>query len=280
MFYQSAFELGHVALNVKDLESQILFYQQVLGLELLERGDQLARLGVGDRELVRLQTATDLRELGRVAGLYHLALLLPSREDLSHIFRHFLFHQVSLIGASDHGYSEAIYLEDPEGNGIEVYRDLPEETWDKRADGRIVGKTAPLDEEGLFYLTDFSQTYQLPRETRMGHVHLQSPSSQKSSKLYQNIFSLGDKFSLPTGSWLASGNYHHHLAVNEWAGKGLLKRQPGMPGLAYYSLVFDNIQAYKVALTKARVAGLEVDVAQESAAIYDQDGICVKISHR
>ncbi|MET3558491.1 catechol 2,3-dioxygenase [Streptococcus rupicaprae] len=279
MLYQSDFELGHVALNVFDLEKQVLFYQQVLGMTVFSSSETEAILGVGTLELVRLIKTEDQTMPSKASGLYHLAILLPSREALSQIFRHFLINKIPLIGGADHGYSEALYLQDPEGNGLEIYRDLPQEAWDIHPDGKIIGKTESLDERGLFELTDFSGPYRMPEGTRMGHVHLQSPSSQKSSDQFQDVLGVADKFSIPTGAWLASGTYHHHLAVNEWEGPNLLKRREGMRGLAYYSIDFDRETDYKLCLLRAKRAGWDIQLEQQAAFITDQDGIKVRLNY-
>ncbi|MFM0776235.1 VOC family protein [Streptococcus suis] len=276
--YNSQFELGHVALNVRDLELQSLFYQQVLGLQILTESQNQIDLGVGQTILVRLiQTAQD-GDAGQSYGLYHLAIVLPSREDLGTIFRHFIDNKIPLQGASDHGYSEAIYLADTEGNGIEVYRDLPQDSWDVRPDGRIVGITEPMDAKGVYALGKKADAaYQMPAGSRMGHVHLSVRESAASSKFYQEVLGIEDKFSVPSAAWLASGDYHHHLAVNEWGGKHLQTRTEGMPGLAYYTVIYSNREAYEATLNRAIAANLNLQRLDNSVAFVDVDGIKTKL---
>ena len=120
------------------------FYQRVLGLELLEEQDGQVALGRDGQALVRLLATSDRQSVKSVYGLYHLALLLPSRQALADILKHLSENKVPMVGGADHGYSEAIYLEDPEGNGIELYRDKPQADWDIREDGRIIGVTEAL----------------------------------------------------------------------------------------------------------------------------------------
>ncbi|HEM6191351.1 TPA: VOC family protein [Streptococcus suis] len=272
--YNSQFELGHVALNVRDLELQSLFYQQVLGLQVLSKSPHQIDLGVGKNILVRLIQTEQKGEVSHSYGLYHLAIVLPSREDLGTIFRHFIDNKIPLQGASDHGYSEAIYLADTEGNGIEVYRDLPQDAWDVRADGRIIGKTEPMDAETIYALGKKADAaYQMPAGSRMGHVHLSVRESAASSKFYQEVLAVRDNFTVPSASWLASGNYHHHLAVNEWGGKNLQTRQEGMPGLAYYTVIYSNPEAFKATLNRAIAANLNLQRLDNSAAFVDVDGI-------
>ncbi|HFI0126836.1 TPA: VOC family protein [Streptococcus suis] len=276
--YNSQFELGHVALNVRDLELQSLFYQQVLGLQVLSQSPHQIDLGVGKTTLVRLIQTEQKGEVSHSYGLYHLAIVLPSREDLGTIFRHFIDNKIPLQGASDHGYSEAIYLADTEGNGIEVYRDLPQDAWDVRADGRIIGKTEPMDAETIYALGKKADAaYQMPAGSRMGHVHLSVRESAASSKFYQEVLAVRDNFTVPSASWLASGNYHHHLAVNEWGGKNLQTRQEGMPGLAYYTVIYSNPEAFEATLNRAIAANLNLHRLDNSAAFVDVDGIKTKL---
>lgn len=276
--YNSQFELGHVALNVRDLELQSLFYQQVLGLQVLSKSPHQIDLGVGKNILVRLIQTEQKGEVSHSYGLYHLAIVLPSREDLGTIFRHFIDNKIPLQGASDHGYSEAIYLADTEGNGIEVYRDLPQDAWDVRADGRIIGKTEPMDAETIYALGKKADAaYQMPAGSRMGHVHLSVRESAASSKFYQEVLAVRDNFTVPSASWLASGGYHHHLAVNEWGGKNLQTRQEGMPGLAYYTVIYSNPEAFKATLNRAIAANLNLQRLDNSAAFVDVDGIKTKL---
>lgn len=207
-----------------------------------------------------------------------MAIVLPSREDLGTIFRHFIDNKVPLQGASDHGYSEAIYLADTEGNGIEIYRDLPQDTWDVRPDGRIVGITEPMDAETIYALGKKADAaYQMPLGSRMGHIHLSVRESSASSRFYQEVLAVEDKFSVPSAAWLASGDYHHHLAVNEWGGKNLETRQEGMPGLAYYTVIYSNQEAFEATLNRAIAANLNLQRLDNSVAFVDVDGIKTKL---
>ncbi|HFI0612152.1 TPA: VOC family protein [Streptococcus suis] len=276
--YNSQFELGYVALNVRDLELQSLFYQQVLGLQVLTENSKQIDLGVGKNILIRLIQTEQKGEVSHSYGLYHLAIVLPSREDLGTIFRHFIDNKIPLQGASDHGYSEAIYLADTEGNGIEIYRDLPQDTWDVRPDGRIVGITEPMDAETLYALGKKADAaYQMPIGSRMGHVHLSVRESAASSRFYQEVLAVEDKFSVPSAAWLASGDYHHHLAVNEWGGKELQTRTEGMPGLAYYTVIYSSPADFEATLERASAANLKIERMDSSAAFVDVDGIKTKL---
>ena len=272
--YESAFELGHVALNVRNLDLQSQYYQQVLGMSVIHQDETQIDLGVGKTVLVRLIQTEELLDIAGSYGLYHLAILLPSREALAQIFKHFVDNSVPLIGASDHDYSEAIYLEDTEGNGIEIYRDRPVSEWDIKEDGRIIGTTEAMDVEGLYRLaTSLEGPYKMPEGSRMGHVHLSVRKSGISSEFYQNVLQVQDKFSVRSASWLASGNYHHHLAVNEWGGQGLTTRTEGMRGLAYYTVIFEDEQLYRDTIERAKRFAKNVEIGEQEANFTDLDGI-------
>ena len=275
--YQSDFELGYVALNVRNLDLQSRYYQQVLGLSVIHQEESMIDLGVGKTVLVRLIKTEEALDVAGSYGLYHLAILLPSREALAQIFKHFVDHSVPLIGASDHDYSEAIYLEDTEGNGIEIYRDRPVSEWNIKEDGRIIGTTEAMDAEGLYRLaTPLEGPYKMPEGSRMGHVHLSVRKSEISSGFYQNVLKVQDKFSVRSASWLASGNYHHHLAVNEWGGQ-LATRTEGMRGLAYYTIIFEDEQLYQDTIERAKKFAKNVEVGEQEASFTDLDGIKTRL---
>ena len=276
--YESAFELGHVALNVRNLDLQSQYYQQVLGMSVIHQDETQIDLGVGKTVLVRLIQTEELLDVGGSYGLYHLAILLPSREALAQIFKHFVDNSVPLIGASDHDYSEAIYLEDTEGNGIEIYRDRPVSEWNIKEDGRIIGTTEAMDAEGLYRLaTSLEGPYKMPEGSRMGHVHLSVRKSGISSEFYQNVLQVRDKFSVHSASWLASGNYHHHLAVNEWGGQNLTTRTEGMRGLAYYTVNFKDEQLYRDTIERAKTFAKDVEIGEQETSFTELDGIKTRL---
>ena len=276
--YNSQIYLAEVALNVKDLESQTAFYHQLLGLEILYQSAKEVLLGAGGKPLVKLIQIEDTSNPKQSYGLYHMALLLPSREDLANVFKHLLDLKIPLVGGAGHGYSEAIYLEDIEGNGIELYRDKPVTVWDIREDGRIIGVTEELSAQDIYELGQDIETFVIASGTRMGHVHLSVRNSRESSAFYQESLGLEDKFTIPHAGWIASGAYHHHLAVNEWGGKNLAPREQRMAGLAYYVVEVEN----KEELLKifAQSQGNEVIIQWLSSAefsIIDSEGIVTRV---
>ena len=279
--YNSQIYLAEVALNVKDLESQTAFYHQLLGLEILNQSENKVLLGAGGKPLVRLIKTDDISNPKQSYGLYHMALLLPTREDLANVFKHLLDLKIPLVGGADHGYSEAIYLEDLEGNGIELYRDKPVTVWDIREDGHIIGVTEELSAQDIYELGQDLEPFVIAEGTRMGHVHLSVKNSREASTFYQKSLGLEDKFTIPHASWIASGNYHHHLSVNEWGGKNLDRCEHGMVGLAYYVVEVEN----KEELLKvfAHSQGNEAIIQWFFSAefsITDSDGIVTRVRVR
>ena len=276
--YNSRIHLAEVALNVRDLSGQTAFYHQLLGLEILNQSRNQVLLGAGGKPLVKLIQTENTGNPKQSYGLYHMALLLPSREDLANVFKHLLDLKIPLVGGADHGYSEAIYLEDLEGNGIELYRDKPVAEWDIREDGRIIGVTEELSAQDIYQLGKEIEPFAIASGTRMGHVHLSVKNSLESSSFYQESLGLEDKFTIPHASWIASGAYHHHLAVNEWGGKNLVRRKQGMVGLAYYVVEVENKEFLVNLFTQAQdIQGQLQWISSSEFSVTDKDGIVTHV---
>ena len=276
--YKSYIYLAEAVLNVKDLASQTAFYQQIIGLEILSQTETEVVLGLGGTALVHLIQAQESGEVRKHYGLYHLAILLPTRKALADILKHLTDLQIPLVGGADHGYSEALYLEDLEGNGIELYRDKPVSTWDIREDGRIIGVTEALAAQDVYELGERVEPFILAEGTRMGHIHLSVKDSRKSSQFYQKVLGLEDKFSVLSASWIAAGNYHHHLAVNEWGGKALAPRKQGLPGLAYYVIEVARKEELLTIVQRAQAVATPIKwLTSSQLEITDPDGIVTRI---
>lgn len=276
--YDSHIYLAEAVLNVYDLERQTAFYHLILGLEILEQSDQTVLLGAGGKPLVRLQKTTQTEPVKSSYGLYHMAILLPSREALADLFKHIAELRIPLVGGADHGYSEAIYLEDLEGNGIEIYRDKQVADWDIREDGQIVGVTEELAAQDIYELGKTVEPFTIAPDTRMGHIHLSVKDSQVSRRFYQDVLGLDEKFGMPTGSWLASGGYHHHLAVNEWAGPHLAPRSPQALGLSHYVIeAADKETLLSIYEQSQDLAQSLKWVSSSQLDITDPDGIVTRV---
>lgn len=276
--YNSEIYLAEAVLNVKDLARQTAFYTQIIGLEIRTQTETEVILGAGGKDLVHLIQTNRKEAVKSSYGLYHMAILLPSREDLADVFKHIAELNYPFIGAADHGYSEALYLEDPEGNGIELYRDKPVADWDIREDGRIIGVTEELSAQEIYDMGRKMNPFVIAPDTRMGHIHLSVKDSQLATAFYQAVLDLSDKFTIPSASWIASGDYHHHLAVNEWGGKALAKRDKDMPGLAYYVVEVANKEALVTIAERAKAYGAPVKwLSSNDFTFQDPDGIVTRV---
>ncbi|MFS9237551.1 VOC family protein [Streptococcus parasanguinis] len=276
--YNSEIYLAEAVLNVKDLARQTAFYTQIIGLEIRTQTETEVILGAGGKDLVHLIQTNRKEAVKSSYGLYHMAILLPSREDLADVFKHIAELNYPFVGAADHGYSEALYLEDPEGNGIELYRDKPVADWDIREDGRIIGVTEELSAQEIYDMGRKVEHFVIALDTRMGHIHLSVKDSQLATTFYQAVLDLSDKFTISSASWIASGDYHHHLAVNEWGGKALAKRDKDMPGLAYYVVEVEKKEDLVAIAEKAKANGAPVKwLSSNDFTFEDPDGIVTRV---
>ncbi|MGX9857279.1 VOC family protein (plasmid) [Limimaricola variabilis] len=223
-------EIDRVRLVTRDLDRMRGFYTAALGLSELAADRESATLGVDDRPLLELRRDAAARPRDpRAAGLFHTAFLLPSRAALGSWLRHAADTGLQLQGASDHIVSEAIYLADPEGNGIEVYADRPRSAWHRDARG-ITMTTEPLDGPDLLAAAD-GPWRDAPEGTVIGHVHLQVGDVSTAEAFYAENLGFEVTYRIPKASFYGSGGYHHHLATNTWSSHGAGPRQPGSTGL-------------------------------------------------
>lgn len=228
--------IGQVALTVRDLDKTAAFYEEVIGLGLIKRSGESALLGSDGTALIELRQDRKAKPFPREAGLFHTAFLLPSRRDLGAWLTYAEERGVRLDGASHHGVSEALYLNDPEGNGIEIYRDLPRETW-KRSGDHVQMTTRPLDMKSL--TENAAQWQGAPQGTVIGHVHLRVGDVDRAASFITDQLGMVQTFQLPSARWFGSGGYHHHLAANEWQSKGAETRSNGATGLAGVELLVE-----------------------------------------
>ncbi|WP_265501554.1 VOC family protein [Paracoccus beibuensis] len=227
--------IDHVALTVRDLPAMAAFYERCLGLAATDDNGPVRRFGAGGRVLIELRgdPAARPRDL-REARLFHTAILLPRRADLGAWLRHAADTGLRLTGASDHGVSEAIYLDDPEGNGIEIYRDRPTDSWTRHGD-RIEMMTARLDLDELAASAD-GPWRGAPDGTAIGHVHLQVGDVAQADAFLADQLGLTRTFDGPGAAWYGWNGYHHHIAANTWNSRGAGRRPDGTAGLAEIAL--------------------------------------------
>jgi len=231
-------EIARVALVVHDLPGVAGFYRQVLGLDELSQWPDRAALGVGGRTLVELIGDPAARRASpQEAGLFHTAFLMPSRAALARWLIHAASSGLRLQGASDHLVSEAIYLSDPEGNGIEVYADRQRDTW-HGPDGAIRMATERLDLNALARAADTGWT-EAPEGLVVGHVHLQVGAVPEAEAFYAGKLGLPVMARYPGAAFYGSGGYHHHIATNVWNSRGAGQRRGSATGLAELVLAAD-----------------------------------------
>jgi catechol 2,3-dioxygenase len=234
--------LGAVHLTVSELTRSVGYYRSQVGLELLEQGDGRATLGAGGRELLVLVELPGARSGGGYTGLYHFALLVPERPDLARWLAHASRDRVPLVGLSDHFVSEAIYLSDPDGHGIEIYWDRPREHWEGQVGARMT--TLPLDVQSLFAeLADpATEPFDgLPPGTVMGHVHLKVASIADTIAFYRDLLGFGLMAQLgPQAAFLSAGGYHHHLGTNTWESGGAGPPPAGRAALRHATIVLPD----------------------------------------
>jgi catechol 2,3-dioxygenase len=234
---------GAVRLNVADLERARVFYEETIGLRPLAPDDEVLRLGANGVAVVELVDSPSApARPPRTTGLFHLAILLPTRHALAFALRRVVRSGWALTGASDHLVSEALYLSDPEGNGIEIYRDRPAADW-PYSEGRLQMSTLPLDLEELAAELDDpdAPNGEAPTGTRIGHVHLNVADLDRAEAFYHGL--LGFDVTVrgyPGALFVSTGGYHHDLGLNTWAGEGAPPPPAGARGLNRFELFVDE----------------------------------------
>lgn len=272
--------VDHAHLVVMDLPMMSDWYQKIMGLSVLERSPSGLTLGAGGRPLLTLSTdGKAARASRRTPGLFHNAFLVPNRRELSRWLAHAAHGGVQLTGASDHLVSEAIYLDDPEGNGIEVYRDRSREDWNYQPDGMVEMATLPLDLQRLYDEAPRDEAWTgLPEDSAMGHIHLQVSDIPQADAFFRDVLGLDLMARYPGASFFASGKYHHHVAANVWNSRGAAKREPAMSGLADYTIRFTEPGRLEQAVE--RLEKMEIATTRQGGVVslVDPWGIGLNLS--
>jgi catechol 2,3-dioxygenase len=253
--------IGAVGMMVRDLDRLTAYYRDMLGLTVQKHTRQVAKLGVEDVTLLELIHRPDaLPDDPREAGLYHTAFLMPTRADLARWILHAAKTRVPITGASDHDVSEAIYLDDPEGNGVEVYSDRPREKW--RRDGELIfQKTDPLDVDAIIREIDpAAAAYPgAPGGLRIGHIHLRVGNVAKAEEFYRGALGLDLTRRRTGATFLSSGGYHHHVAVNVWHSNGAGARNAKRAGLGWFSMEINDQPTMDGLKKRLGAAGVAMD---------------------
>lgn len=287
-----ATRMGHVALTVANLENQIAFYTQVLGFKLHWQEGNRAGLGAVGADLLRLTEEPDLKRYRRVTGLYHFAVLYPNRRELARAVAR-LFAVKYENFPTDHIMTKTTYLDDPEGNGIELYAESPEDgTWSltngeyitRRKDGSLSSGREPLDVEALFRnLTEEDRLDQsILSETRVGHVHLHVRNIDEAVDFYHgligfDVMGVAKAFRM---AFVSAGGYHHHLGLNTWQGEGAPPPPADAAGLHYFMIEFPNQEALGQVVERIDKAGIPSNQTEDGLLIHDPSRNGVLLSLR
>jgi catechol 2,3-dioxygenase len=301
-------KIGHVSLNVSDLDKSLDFYKSVLGFKTVGRvSDGIALLAAAGGEnfppssqyLVELlqakgrdnyndaaETEKGLNQANivkRRAGLYHFAVLLPERKFLADMLQNLKDKrdQVYFDGLADHLVSESIYIRDPDFNGIEIYRDRPRSEWNWRG-GKVEMATLSLNTADLLKETTEKGWREMPAKTSIGHVHLHVSDITRARLFYQDILGFQLTARIPSALFFAADGYHHHVAANTWLGTGIAKATPEGIGLNHFSIelpsrgeftrILEHLSQRNVVITKS-------DSSDRSVFVQDTDGIRIQVQY-
>lgn len=267
-----ATRLGYVYLTVSDLKQALVFYQDVVGLDLISRFGDNASLGSGEHEILRLTGITGARRWPGTTGLYHFAILVPDRAALGDALKRIVASRTQL-GAADHLVSEALYISDPDGNGIEIYRDRPRSEWpyDK---GHLQMAVDPLDLRSI--LADAGTNGEgdrLPKGTVLGHIHVHVSDLHAAEGFYIDILGFERMARLgEQASFVAAGGYHHHLGVNTWAGVGAPPPPSDAVGLRYFTIELPDLTELEKVSVRLKTSGYALQPQENGILLRDPSG--------
>jgi catechol 2,3-dioxygenase len=276
--------MGTVRLRVTDLDRSRRFYEEVLGLQAAEQADGTLAFGVpAEAPLVELEGDATAAPLDRGAtGLFHLAILVPSRRDLAQALARLAQAGWPLDGASDHLVSEALYLSDPDGNGIEIYRDRPREEWRQR-EGQLEMSTLPLDLRSVLSELDDTADAEsgAPSGTRIGHVHLQVSDLGPAEAFYSGVLGFDVMVrGYPGALFVSAGGYHHHLGLNTWHSRGASAPATGSVGLRSFEVLLPDAESLASVLSRLKDAGIPVEAQAGGSVVRDPSGNAVLLRTR
>lgn len=263
--------IGTVTLTVQNVERMLAFYTEMLGLKVYERSSGAVSLTAdGKTVLIELEEDTEAKIRNpRTTGLYHIAFLLPDRSDLADVLKHLSQTRYPLQGASDHDVSEALYLADPEGNGIEIYTDRDEHLWKWEQD-QVFMSTKPLDIDDLMNNVSEAGWTGMPDKTVIGHIHLQVSDLDEAKQFYCE--GIGFDPVLRYGSqalFISWRNYHHHIGLNTWNSARQGPPKEKSTGLKHFTILFSDEDERRAAI--ARLEKLNAWINDEGGTIITKD---------
>jgi catechol 2,3-dioxygenase len=256
--------IGLVTLRVSHLERALKFYEEILGFQHIDRSTQTAVLSAQDNiPLLELYELTDAPPQPMWStGLYHVAILLPSRADLGQILLRLINAGIE-VGQGDHLVSEALYISDPDGNGLELYRDRPRSTW-KCVNGQIQMGTGPVDLQGV--VDEAQRVGQfwdvIAAGTTVGHIHLRVGDIPRARHFYHTILGFDIMAEMPTALFISAGGYHHHIGMNTWQSRGAGAAPEDTAGLQSFVIALPNHEA--LAEVQARLATHNIALEEQT----------------
>ena len=271
--------MGPATLRVAGLGRAVDFYSRVLGLKVLEKTAEAATLGVDGQPLLRLEVVEGGQPQPEFStGLYHLAIRLPSRAELGRVLLNLARSQYPLSGFSDHLVSEAVYLNDPDGNGLELYRDRPRAEWPYK-NGMIQMATDPLDVEGIMgSVPDPEAPFTgMPAGTDIGHVHLRAGDIPAAERFYSQILGFDIVARMPSALFVSAGGYHHHLGLNTWQSRNAPQPPANSVGLGDYTIFVPNGEALEPIAGRLESAGIKHERSSDTITVDDPWGNHVRI---
>jgi len=275
-----------VELAVGDIQRSVDFYERVLGLPLIAREEHRAELGADPHSpaLVLEDISSPTPVPVDSTGLYHVAWLHPSRASLAASVRRVAGASWPFEGTADHGVSEALYLSDPDGLGIELYADRPREQWQRPADGHGVQMvTLPLDVEDLLAQYIDEPPPAMAPGTAIGHVHLKASGVPRANSFYRDALGFEEQAQLPSAAFLSAGGYHHHVGLNSWQSQGAHAAPDSAPGLRLIEFELggpDALDALERRLADASAATTGARGEDGSMSVRDPDGERLSFSYR
>ncbi|MGG1659916.1 VOC family protein [Brevibacillus sp. NRS-1366] len=273
-------KIGQVTLKVSSLARSLRFYREVIGFQVLREENSTAELTVdGIHPLVLLEEVTDamIPERRTVAGLYHFAILLPNRKSLGLSLRQLIASGIH-IGHSDHLVSEALYISDPDHNGIEIYADRPRDTWKRDENGEYIMTLDPIDWDGLLEEAKDEVWKGLPIGTTIGHIHLHVSDLAKTKEFYTGVLGFEQTAHMSDSAlFVSAGGYHHHIGLNTWAGIGAKMPPPRSTGLDYFTIVVPNEPQLHAVYTRLQEAQHPVSQEEETLFFNDPSGISIRV---
>lgn len=275
-------KLGLIKINVSNLNRSIQFYKEVVGLQVLQINTTHAELTLdGLHPFLLLEEIPNAQVTPRrsAAGLYHFAILLPTRRDLGLSLSNLIQSGIH-IGQADHLVSEALYITDPDNNGIEIYCDRPRDTWRRDTEGNYIMAADPIDWDGLLREAEGFEWNGLPEGTTLGHIHFHVKSLQTSKQFYCDTLGFDivvDGSATMRALFISAGGYHHHIGLNTWAGEDAPTPPVNGTGLAYYTIIFPNQKALDETLERLQQASIRITRQEDGHFVTDPSGVRLQL---